>query len=213
MKDSVYGKEMPSHIHKPFSILLLSSVSATCVDQRGYCAGFRSTSSLDRALPPSSPLCSEQDRLYLLYNWSNSSRIHTGVQMSSGGLISDLSFLLIWFWGCITHWDPLPCSVRVRILWSRGIAQFACHRRGSLWGSHQEEITTSRSDADEKNTDIVTSFVQVFFFLLLDCSDSWWKCDRCFNKDVLSLFWRQPSVSVLLCHAWCDWTSHSLVKG
>lgn len=80
VKDGVYGEEMPSHIPKPFSILLLSSVSAICVDQRGYCASFRSTSSLNRALPPSSPLCSEQDRLYLPYNRSNASQIHTGVQ-------------------------------------------------------------------------------------------------------------------------------------
>lgn len=119
--------------------------------------------------PPSSPLCSEQDRLYLPYNQSNTSQIHTGVQKDEfwrGGGI-DFRFELF------VHLIPrLHYLLRAITLFGLGFgssgveesAQSARHHRGSLRGSHQEEITTSRSDADEKNTQDVTSFVQVSFF-------------------------------------------------
>lgn len=220
MKDGVYGEEMPSHIPKPFSIPLLSSVSAICVDQRGYCASFRSASLLDQALPPL-PLPYVASKIAFIFLTINPTLLRStqeSKKMSSGG---GGDWFQIWAFcpfdsevALLTESHYLVRS-GVRILWSRGKCSVCASPSRVPPG-----VTPGRNNHvqircwREKHTRchfFCTSFL--FFFLLLNCSDSWWKCDRCFNKDVLSLFWRQPSVPVLLCHAWCDWTSHSLVTG
>lgn len=96
-----------------------------------------------------------------------------------------MSFL-IRFWGWITHWDP-------QLVWSRlgsshlsrgdplelrkcSVCVSLCHYRGSLGAHNRKKPPPDADPGTEKNTN-VTCFVHVFalfFFLLLDCSDSWW---------------------------------------
>lgn len=178
---------MPSHIPEPLLNPLLSSFSATCVDQRGSCAGFWSTSLLRVLLvSPLSLLSYVASRIAFIFLTLIQPSLdpHKCPQDEFWWIdfrFEDFADLFLW-WDYL--WDSYLClglgSVSLIclevIVMARGNAQQGrlcpfCHRRSSLWGhttgnNHVQMLSQNR----KKTHKMLLIFFSFFFFFLL----SWW---------------------------------------